>query len=256
VDGARVPTRHTMKDKRCGLAIYEHAAGVLARVEEGAGMRTALYEHQMPNAVRPSVLALVCETLKSKERLETALKETTINTGLSTNDRCMTLVLTFELAVRGGTIKGGAKSALVRAVFEQKAALIALLGGPGPVAPAAPRQKLPRYVRVNTLRTSVEAALEHLEKEDGLQRLDGLAAPDEAAAAPLWRKGAVLADPLLPSLLVLPPGTNLHGHPLVERGELILQDRASCLPAWALSPPEGAKVIGAPYVVQHDAPTM
>ena len=181
-----------MKDKRCGLAIYEHAAGVLARVEEGAGMRTALYEHQMPNAVRPSVLALVCETLKSKERLETALKETTINTGLSTNDRCMTLVLTFELAVRGGTIKGGAKSALVRAVFEQKAALIALLGGPGPVAPAAPRQKLPRYVRVNTLRTSVEVALEHLEKEDGLQRLDGLAAPDEAAAAPLWRKGAVV----------------------------------------------------------------
>ena len=72
----------------------------------------------------------------------------------------------------------------------------------------------------------------------------------------MWRKGAVLADPLLPSLLVLPPGTNLHGHPLVERGELILQDRASCLPAWALSPPEGAKVIGARYVVQHDAPRM
>ena len=226
-----------MKDKRCGLVVYEHAAVVLARVDEGAGMRTALYEHQMPNAVRPSVLALVCETLKSKERLETALKETAILTGLSTNDRCMALVLTFELAVRGGTIKGGAKSALVRAVFEQKAALIALLGGPGPVAPAAPRQKLPRYVRVNTLRTSVEAALEHLEKEDGLQRLDGLAAPDVAAAAPLWRKGAVLADPLLPSLLVLPPGTNLHGHPLVERGELILQDRASCLPCLLYTSP-------------------
>ena len=234
-----------MKDKRCGLAVYEHSAGVLARVDQGAGMRTALYEHQMPNAVRPSVLALVCETLKSKERLETALEETAILTGASTtHDRCMALVLTFELAMRGGTIKGGAKSALVRAVFEQKAALIALLGGPGPVAP---RQKLPRYVRVNTLRTSVEAVLEHLEKEDGLRRLDGLASPGEGdtAAAPLWRKGAVLADPLLPSLLVLPPGTNLHGHFLVERGELILQDRASCLPAWALSPPEGAKVIGA-----------
>ena len=211
-----------MKDKRCGLAVYEHAAGVLARVDEGAGMRTALYEHEMPNAVRPSVLALVSETLKSKERLETALEATDILTGVSTpHDRCMTLVLTFELAVRGGTIKGGAKSALVRAVFGQKAALIALLGGLGPVAPAAPRQKLPRYVRVNTLRTTVEAALEYLEKENGLQR-GSPAAPGEAAAAPLWRKGAVLADPLLPSLLVLPPGTNLHGHALVTACTLAL----------------------------------
>jgi putative methyltransferase len=37
-------------------------------------------------------------------------------------------------------------------------------------------------------------------------------------------------DALVPGLLRLPPKTNLHGHALVTSGQLILQDRASCLP--------------------------
>ena len=47
----------------------------------------------------------------------------------------------------------------------------------------------------------------------------------------------------MPGLLRLPPRANLHGHPLVRSGAIIPQDRASCLPAVALAPPPGARVI-------------
>merc|ERR1712000_54043 len=38
----------------------------------------------------------------------------------------------------------------------------------------------------------------------------------------------------LPGLIVFPPGTDLHAHPLVKQGKLLLQDKASCLPAAVL----------------------
>lgn len=234
-----------MKDKRSPVAVYSHAASILAKVDQGnAGVRTTLYQHPMPDSLRPTVLALVSETMRHKETLEAALEAEATLLGSFAAERWMLMVLTYELVINGGRVKGGAKSALVQAVGEQKATLSTLVmkaqpDAGGTVAKPSAKQRLPRYVRVNTLKTSVEAVLSHLER-DGLTR-----APAEATATAMWREGAVLPDPLLPSLLVLPPGTNLHGHPLVERGEVVLQDRASCLPAWALSPPPGAKVIDA-----------
>lgn len=40
----------------------------------------------------------------------------------------------------------------------------------------------------------------------------------------------------MPELLVFPAQTDLHEHPLYRAGHLILQDRASCLPAMLLDP--------------------
>ena len=54
-----------------------------------------------------------------------------------------------------------------------------------------------------------------------------------------------LLDPLLPELLVFPAQTDLHDHPLYQAGHLILQDKASCLPAMLLAPPPGSHVIDA-----------
>ncbi|MEW5317568.1 MAG: hypothetical protein WDW38_008854 [Sanguina aurantia] len=43
-------------------------------------------------------------------------------------------------------------------------------------------------------------------------------------------------DALLPDLLRFPTGTDIHDHPLVAEGVLVLQSKASCLPAHALNP--------------------
>jgi len=52
-------------------------------------------------------------------------------------------------------------------------------------------------------------------------------------------------DPDLADVLVFPIGTTLHHHPLVNKGSLILQDKASCLPPYALAPHKHEIVIDA-----------
>jgi hypothetical protein len=46
-------------------------------------------------------------------------------------------------------------------------------------------------------------------------------------------------------LLILPPGTDLHKHPLVLSGGLVLQGKGSCMPAAALAPEPHWEVIDA-----------
>ena len=76
-----------------------------------------------------------------------------------------------------------------------------------------------RHARVNALKISTEAAMR------ALSRL----------------RPAI--DPHVPNLLVFPPGTDLHDHPMVRDGRLILQGKASCLPAAALAPEPGWEVL-------------
>ncbi|XP_010022572.1 PREDICTED: probable 28S rRNA (cytosine-C(5))-methyltransferase, partial [Nestor notabilis] len=54
-----------------------------------------------------------------------------------------------------------------------------------------------------------------------------------------------LLDLHLPELLVFPPHTDFHDNLLYTSGHIILQDKASCLPAFLLSPAAGSHVIDA-----------
>ncbi|KAL5559491.1 hypothetical protein UlMin_035702 [Ulmus minor] len=80
----------------------------------------------------------------------------------------------------------------------------------------------PRYVRVNTLKMDVESAILELEKQYSVQK-----------------------DDVLPDLLILPPGTDLHNHPLVATGTIFMQGKASSMVAAALAPKPGWEVLDA-----------
>ncbi|NWX13721.1 NSUN5 methyltransferase, partial [Aegotheles bennettii] len=54
-----------------------------------------------------------------------------------------------------------------------------------------------------------------------------------------------LLDLHLPELLVFPPQTDFHNNLLYTSGHIILQDKASCLPAFLLHPAPGSHVIDA-----------
>ena len=52
-------------------------------------------------------------------------------------------------------------------------------------------------------------------------------------------------DPHIPELLLFAPHTSFTDDSLYQNGKIILQDKASCMPAVVLSPPEDAVVIDA-----------
>ncbi|KAG1662267.1 hypothetical protein FOA52_002156 [Chlamydomonas sp. UWO 241] len=107
--------------------------------------------------------------------------------------------------------------------------------GEGAVKPHKQPKPHPRWARVNTL------------KEGGT--VDGVLAllaepPRDKWPQRHWAaRTDVRVDKLLPDLLAFPPGTDLHDHPLVTEGVLILQSKASCMPAHALAPCAGWTVL-------------
>jgi putative methyltransferase len=143
---------------------------------------------------------------------------------------------------RGGAAAGGAPGPAERAVLAARPALRAALAAELAAAGAARVEELlpappalrPRAARVNELRGSVAEALAWLR------------APP-AEHAPRWAAlgAAAEQDPVLPEVLLFPPGADLHDHPLVLDGRLVLQSRASCMPARALAPPRGAAALDA-----------
>ncbi|BFZ22996.1 hypothetical protein BsWGS_26035 [Bradybaena similaris] len=99
--------------------------------------------------------------------------------------------------------------------------------------------QIPRYMRVNLIKSNVEDVVEGLVAEGweyvGKLNIDQFS--ETARSLDKWQFGL---DPLLFDLLVFPVGTDLHDHALTKSGVLIQQDRASCVPAHVLNPARGS----------------
>ena len=101
--------------------------------------------------------------------------------------------------------------------------------------------RMPRYVRINTLRTTPQhvhdtLALEGYKLVQG-QKFDKQTwTPSAKGSASLGDEKTYYMDSLVPNLMVFAPGTDLHAHLLLAQGLIILQDKASCMPAAALDP--------------------
>jgi len=114
---------------------------------------------------------------------------------------------------------------------------------------APPRQQtvdnrlpgLPRYARINTLLTTLGAVRRSL-AESGHVLLDWTS---EAALSGGGGGRACRRDEHVPDLLVFKPKgqSDISRVPMVARGELVVQQKASCFPGLALAPPPGAHVI-------------
>ena len=94
----------------------------------------------------------------------------------------------------------------------------------------------PRWVRVNTLKSTLKYQLETTFLR--YRRVGSLQEILESSAANQENR-IYYVDAHVPNLLAFPPGSDLLKLPAYRNGILILQDKASCFPAYLLNPQPG-----------------
>ncbi|NXE67046.1 NSUN5 methyltransferase, partial [Calcarius ornatus] len=233
------------------MALYSAAAAVLAALERGeGGLKKLVYNSGFPHVRQ--LYALVSETLRYTSVLEKLLDGAALLQAEKKLAPQLAKVLVYDLLFGKGLKCGGRWKALARrhrARLEAELARMKVrhrvsrnedLLAPEKAASTAAFQ-VPRYVRVNTLKTCVDDVIEFF-KRQGYAYL-GKAASVEELKALSGKK--FLLDLHLPELLVFPSQTDLHDNLLYTSGHIILQDKASCLPAFLLGPVAGSHVIDA-----------
>lgn len=93
----------------------------------------------------------------------------------------------------------------------------------------------PRWVRVNALKSDLDTQLETT--FSAFKRVFSIADVMGVAAAP--EKKVIYIDEHVPNLLAVSPGVDLTKSEAYKSGALILQDKASCFPAYLLDPDPG-----------------
>jgi putative methyltransferase len=228
-------------------SLYVEASSVLeAFLDKKGGIKALAFHKDIQN--KRAVYALVCETAKYHDVLLEVISKTPIESERKKKPG-MVAILVYELLIGRGKIFGGGtmKKAILKHSHRLSSALVRLKISKGvrdneELLPenlrlSTEQLAIPRYVRVNTLKTNLQAVVAEL-KETGIR-----VCPTPASNTfPVSESTSVLpgtwdgyADEHVPDLLVLAPGTELHAHRLVTEGHVLLQDKASCLPAYILA---------------------
>ncbi|CAL1390032.1 unnamed protein product [Linum trigynum] len=200
-----------------------------ARRRAACSIKSIVYGPSVRN--KRATFALVCQTLKHLRIIKEVLESGNILNSKWKKQEELMYIMTYDIlfgkeaSLLGGDAekfltgrKGSIQSALARLLVSKKVKhvddLIELYQPPGISKPC--------FVRVNTLKVDVDSASRQLSEQFKVER-----------------------DALVPNLLILPPNTDLHSHPLVLGGSVFVQGRASSMVATALDPRPGWQVIDA-----------
>ncbi|KAL2525665.1 S-adenosyl-L-methionine-dependent methyltransferase superfamily protein [Abeliophyllum distichum] len=230
--------------KRIDRSAYfarREAAKVLRSLLQGDARRRAVgsikslvYSPSIRN--KKATYALVCQTLKHLPIIKDVLEAANILTGKWKRQGELIYIITYDILFgQEGSLVGDAEKFVLLKNDALQSALAQILKRRGmkdikdlmasaissSSFPASDVPK-PRYVRVNALKMDVESALLELRKQY-----------------------EVLQDDTVHGLLILPPGADLHNHPLVKNGSVFMQGKASSMVAVALGPKPGWEVIDA-----------
>ena len=196
-----------------------------------------------PLSFKKRVFALVINALKSYKLVETLIEKVKMEESLSIpipyhSRVLMTHDLLFSKGIRGG---GQWKRAIIKFQDQLRNELKSI---PPEILPNE-SIALPRYVRVNTLLPNQEK-LENLFSTKNLKCAGKLINTSDIDLLREERnENLYFSDKIIPNLLIFPRNSTKVLASLVEKGSLIFQDKASCLPAHILNPPPNSVVIDA-----------
>ncbi|KAF9883362.1 putative 28S rRNA (cytosine-C(5))-methyltransferase [Aspergillus nanangensis] len=232
------------------MSLYYDAEGVLtAPASTGGSFKSRIYNSRSLRASPAQIYALVIEASK----WDLVLKEVIDNAGILKLEPKLTPLLSLLLVHDHLIAKKGIAAPTnhplrqaierhktrLRAEFvkarvrrgcatvpELKDAIRREKGG----ADETPAAVYPRWVRVNNVRSSLEAQLESTFRD--YRRVESIPELGESRSA--GDKKIMRMDPHIPDLVAFPPGVEMNSTPAYVSGEIILQDKASCFPAYLL----------------------
>ncbi|KAI0951050.1 hypothetical protein AcW1_008196 [Taiwanofungus camphoratus] len=196
--------------------------GIIANIQEKDRKRTA---------------ALVIETLKYKPVLSEVIDVANLlKDERKIKSKNLALVLVHDLLLANGIQAGDGP--VKKAVLRHKARLhsefqrIKIKRGVKSATELAQNEDsraalIPRYVRVNTTCWTMDEAIQTFSSRGFV------------ATGPFETNKGFAQDEHIPDLLAFNPQVQLVDDPLHRAGKIILQDKASCFPAYVLSPPTG-----------------
>ncbi|KAL6630083.1 hypothetical protein ACP70R_029848 [Stipagrostis hirtigluma subsp. patula] len=235
------PRRMASRDagERAAFFARREAAGVLRRVLRGDAARRAagsikslVYSPTVRN--KRATFALVCQTLKYLPILKEVLASSGLLNSKWKKQEDLVYVTAYDILFGQAMAVSGSAEQLImlhrdtlRTALEKMCARRKVSCVEDLLSNKTAAKPKPRFLRVNTLKTTTVSVIEELNKTHMVDK-----------------------DDMVPDMLVLPPGTDLHNHPLVTDGKVFLQGKASCMVAVALCPKPGWKMnrICATYV--------
>ncbi|KAI8086612.1 S-adenosyl-L-methionine-dependent methyltransferase [Halteromyces radiatus] len=231
------------------MNFYQHAGQIIDKLGRHEGTIKGLVLGDPKVKDKKKMYALVCETLKYKHILNEIIDTTNICVIEKKLKRSLALVLIHDLLFSKRGIPVNSQAPLKQCITRHQARLKAELvkikikkGANSNIDLLSQKSKdavhIPRYVRVNEHKSTVENMIKAFEKE-GYTYVD---TPKDLRS--LGHK-SFCRDAHLKDLLVFPPKTDLHIHPKYVAGEIILQDKASCFPAHVAQIPTNVHAIDA-----------
>ncbi|KAI0184653.1 NOL1/NOP2/sun family protein [Xylaria flabelliformis] len=240
------------------MSLYHETADILsASPSTGGNLKTRLFGNGQKNKKLKSppqqIYALATETCKWSP----VLKEVIDSSELLRHERKLTpllallLVHDFLLSRKGIALpashglraaierhKARLTAELTRARLRRKAASIDALRHIITIESLGEAGQYPRWVRVNTLKTTLQDQL-----ETTFKNFTRVSSVKDVIAGSI--EGNLLhVDEHVPNLLALSPTFEITKTPAYVSGAIILQDKASCFPAYLLDPqPEDGDVI-------------
>ncbi|KAI0767919.1 S-adenosyl-L-methionine-dependent methyltransferase [Irpex lacteus] len=217
------------------MNFYFEAASVLDRLDAKRGSIKGLIA-TVPEKNRKRTAALVIETLKYKAVLADVIDAASLlKEERKITTKNLALVLVHDLLLASGGIQAG-DGPVKQAVLRHKTRLnsefqrIKIKLGASTTKELARSQderagKIPRYVRVNTTCWNTEDAVR------------SFVSRGYVLSGPFDHPKGFARDPHIPDLLLFPPDTQFVQDSVYREGKIILQDKASCFPAFILAPP-------------------
>ncbi|UNI14320.1 25S rRNA (cytosine(2278)-C(5))-methyltransferase [Purpureocillium takamizusanense] len=226
------------------MSLYHEAAEILSSSStEGGSLKSRVFKKKNIKSSPNQLYALVLETSK----WSSVLKEAIESAELLKHERKLTptlsLLLVHDLLLAKGGIalpqshglrasierhRARLTSELTRARLRRKAATLDALRQQIDKASAPEEAGYPRWVRVNALKSSIEEQL-----ETTFAKYDRAGSVGEVVSNP---GRCLYIDPHVPNLVAVTSGTDLTKTEAYSAGKVILQDKASCFPAYLLDP--------------------